>query len=78
MHVFFLGMSFEWYGDQLIKMKSINRDAIEKVEKAIGSLRAAANDIRDASDWKWYNVLTEKQSELIFLVKEMEKDLMEE
>lgn len=59
-------------------MKSINRVTIEKVEKAVKSLREAAQETRDAADWKWHNILTEKQSELILLLKEMEKDLMEE
>ncbi|MBW2066439.1 MAG: hypothetical protein JRJ03_16135 [Deltaproteobacteria bacterium] len=58
------------------ELDATNRAAIEKVTKAVKSLREAADELRDAPERRWFNILSEKQSELILLIKEMEKDLL--
>ncbi|MFC1824473.1 hypothetical protein ACFL9T_17330 [Thermodesulfobacteriota bacterium] len=59
-------------------MKLINEASIKKFEEALRNITEAANELRDASDWKWHNFLMEKKDELLGLLKEMEEDLLEE
>ena len=54
--------------------KLVDEAVIKHVEKAIKNLRDAAMETRDVEDWKWRNILEEKQSDLIRLIKEMEQD----
>jgi hypothetical protein len=56
-------------------MKLVNETSIKKIEEALRCINEAANELRDAADWKWHNFLMEKKDELLLVLKEMEKDL---
>jgi len=52
----------------------VNEAVIKHIEEAIKDLRNAAIETKNVKDWKWRNILEEKQSDLIRLIKEMEQD----